>query len=314
MEGLYFWENLPKALTTEQNLELFKQYKQTGDKGIRDKICYGNLKLVLEVAKDWNNLLNKECQQYPTVEDLYEIGAMSLLKSIEKFDLNKKIAFSTFATNVIKNEYGMFFRRLKLDKRIPSNLVDSFEKPVMSKDENLKQEDQIATGGQIEDEIISLIEKPLTDERSEGVKNAMERLSDRNKRLIEDYYFKGKEESEIAKDEGVSERTIALRITKAKKQLKRILDIEQKGLVINTNPEVYKLLKEIPFVNAEVLKTAVEKLKPNYKKVVEDYYINCKTQYEIAEDEGVSQPTIARRIKTAKRQLKTILEEDCFEK
>ena len=58
---------LPPALTAEDNKALFMEYRRTGDKKLKQKIFYGNLRLVASFVRDIGNyVINKDSQIYPS--------------------------------------------------------------------------------------------------------------------------------------------------------------------------------------------------------------------------------------------------------
>ena len=84
--------NLP-VLTEEEKNELFKKIKE-GDQTAREKYIQGNLRLVLSVIKRFHN--NNE-----NADDLFQIGCIGLMKSIDNFDPTLGVKFSTYAVPMI---------------------------------------------------------------------------------------------------------------------------------------------------------------------------------------------------------------------
>lgn len=144
MENLFnIWTdlNLPKSLTKAENLLLLKEYKATGDKKIKQKIFEGNLKLVTDVMKNWTGLENFQCSCYPSMEDLFQHGAMALYKAIDAFNLKNKSAFSTYATTLIRNSFKTIGKKTTRQKYISPKLVDSIGNsvsPKYSQDDKLR--------------------------------------------------------------------------------------------------------------------------------------------------------------------------------
>lgn len=82
------------VLSNEEQIKLvMKCYK--GDKKARQELIIHNLKLVVSIAKQYLNL------GLP-FEDLIQEGNLGLIRAIEKFDVTKETAFSTYATTWIK--------------------------------------------------------------------------------------------------------------------------------------------------------------------------------------------------------------------
>ena len=77
------------VLSREEKAELFVKIKQ-GDKMAREQYIQGNLKLVLSIIKRFNN-------RGENVDDLFQIGCIGLIKSIDNFDTTLNVQFSTYA-------------------------------------------------------------------------------------------------------------------------------------------------------------------------------------------------------------------------
>lgn len=99
----YFLCELPESLSKKEQEQLFRLY-QHGDFEARNKLIIHNLRLVkYTVAKYFKSV------EYDKKE-LNSIGITALIKSIDSFDLNKNINFSTFASKCIANEIISFLR------------------------------------------------------------------------------------------------------------------------------------------------------------------------------------------------------------
>ena len=76
---------------------------RSGDKLARERLIKGNMGLVYSVVRRFSN------RGYET-EDLCQIGAIGLIKAIDKFDLNYEVRFSTYAVPMIAGEIKRFLR------------------------------------------------------------------------------------------------------------------------------------------------------------------------------------------------------------
>ena len=105
-----------ELLTREEERELFKRIKQ-GDLDAKNELIEKNLKLVVSIAKDYQN-------KGLDLEDLIQEGNIGLMKAVDKFDLSYENKFSTYATWWIRQA---IYRAL-LDKtrlvRLPTHLVE----------------------------------------------------------------------------------------------------------------------------------------------------------------------------------------------
>ena len=75
-----------------------------GDAAARDDLITHNLRLVVYLAKKYEN-------SGVPAEDLISIGTIGLMKAVDTFDATRKARFSTYASRCIENEIRMQFRR-----------------------------------------------------------------------------------------------------------------------------------------------------------------------------------------------------------
>ncbi|NHN28643.1 RNA polymerase sporulation sigma factor SigE [Paenibacillus agricola] len=96
-------EALPPPLTREEEEYLLGKLT-TGDSAIRAMLIERNLRLVVYIARKFENTgIN--------IEDLVSIGAIGLIKAVNTFDPEKKIKLATYASRCIENEILMYLRR-----------------------------------------------------------------------------------------------------------------------------------------------------------------------------------------------------------
>src|ERR1700730_5254838 len=96
-------EALPPPLTREEEEYLLSKL-HTGDAAIRAILIERNLRLVVYIARKFENTgIN--------IEDLVSIGTIGLIKAVNTFDPEKKIKLATYASRCIENEILMFLRR-----------------------------------------------------------------------------------------------------------------------------------------------------------------------------------------------------------
>ncbi|WP_411953366.1 RNA polymerase sporulation sigma factor SigF [Alkalibacillus sp. S2W] len=91
-----------QALSHEELISLI-QKSQQGDTEARDKIIERNTRLVWSVVQRFIN------RGYET-DDLFQIGCVGLIKSIDKFDISYEVRFSTYAVPMIIGEIQRFIR------------------------------------------------------------------------------------------------------------------------------------------------------------------------------------------------------------
>lgn len=94
--------NMIKPLSSNKTKELIKLYK-SGQKEKLEEASLGNLKLVLSVVNRYN-------KRKTSLDDLFQVGFLGLIKSIENFDLSLDVAFSTYAVPMIEGEIKRYLR------------------------------------------------------------------------------------------------------------------------------------------------------------------------------------------------------------
>ena len=102
---------LKEPLTREQE-EYYIKKKEEGDLKAKEKLIEHNLRLVVFLAKKYENT-------GVDLEDLVSIGTIGLIKGIKTYKLDKNIKLATYASRCIDNEILMFLRKNK--KRISRN-------------------------------------------------------------------------------------------------------------------------------------------------------------------------------------------------
>lgn len=189
-------QTLPPPLEGEEEEEALKLLS-AGDKEIKKKLVERNLRLVVYIAKKFENT-------GVGIEDLISIGTIGLMKAINTFNIDKNIKLATYASRCIENEILMFLRK--------SNKV----KGEISIDEPLNQDgdgnelllsdilgtDEDITSRHIEDEV----DKKL-------LKESIVKLTPREKYIMElRFGFNDREEKtqkEVADMLGISQSYIS---------------------------------------------------------------------------------------------------------
>lgn len=101
--------NYPRS----ESLELLHQYQQFPSKDIRNRIVQLNIGLVRKEVHHWVN----QCTE--SYEDLLQVGCIGLIRAIERFDLSKGHAFSSFAIPYIRGEIQHYLRDKSPSVRVP---------------------------------------------------------------------------------------------------------------------------------------------------------------------------------------------------
>ena len=203
---------LPPPLKKEVEEDLVRR-SNTGDIEARNKLIEHNLRLVVFLAKKYDNTMYD-------LEDLVSIGTIGLIKGIKTYKLDKNIKLATYASRCVDNEILMFLRKNK--KRMSEV---SFEDSVNldSEGNELHIEDIFGTE---ED----LVEKSIECKDDKALlQEEVKKLDERDKEIIElRYGLSGKKEltqKELAEKLKISQSYISRIEKKVIKKLKSIMKI-----------------------------------------------------------------------------------------
>ncbi|PAV29549.1 RNA polymerase sporulation sigma factor SigF [Virgibacillus profundi] len=128
------------ALTDEQVKDYILRSQQ-GDKEARDQLVEKNIRLVWSVVQRFIN------RGYDP-DDLFQIGSIGLIKSIDKFDLSYDVRFSTYAVPMIIGEIQRFIRD-DGSVKVSRSLKEAGNKIRKKKDELTKQHGRSPTVNEI---------------------------------------------------------------------------------------------------------------------------------------------------------------------
>ena len=201
---------LPPPLSKEEELNYIIK-AQEGDLTARNKLIEHNLRLVVFLAKKYENT-------GVDLEDLVSIGTIGLMKGIKTFSMDKNIKLATYASRCIDNEILMFLRK---NKKIKTEI--SFDESLsFDADGNeLHLEDVLGTEP-------DLVTKPLEDELNRNLMlEEINKLSSRDREIIiMRYGLYGhieKTQKEVAELLGISQSYISRIEKKVIKRLKNIV-------------------------------------------------------------------------------------------
>lgn len=218
-----------------QEYELFKKYKETGDKKIRDE-------LIIKYTYMAKILAYKFVRSGVDYDDLYQVACMGLMLSVERFDPDRGVQFATFATPTVLGELRKFLRDKAGSIKIPRRLYEIFcrAETIKRQQENLSideiaqlldmpretlveayrvgdtafiksLEDEAYTDGGLsvsamvgfDDEGFTLIEN------RDFIDYCMSQMTDKEAELFRERFNKGTTQKELAKKWGVSQMYIS---------------------------------------------------------------------------------------------------------
>jgi RNA polymerase sigma-B factor len=103
----------PRLQTQGSTLELLRLYQSDPNLRLRNQLVQLNIGLVRREAYRWLQQSNE------TFDDLMQIGSLGLIRAIERFDMTKGYAFSSFAIPYIRGEIQHYLRDKGSSMRIP---------------------------------------------------------------------------------------------------------------------------------------------------------------------------------------------------
>ncbi len=167
--GVFFvtaYDYLPPPLEKSEEDSLINKMLE-GDRDAKNKLIEHNLRLVVYIARRYDNVNSQE--------DLVSIGTIGLIKAVNTFDADKKIKLATYASKCIENEILMYLRKT------------GRQRSEISLDEPLSTDwdgNELVLG-----DIISSDDGPVSanlerESELEMLKNAMEKLTDSEKLII----------------------------------------------------------------------------------------------------------------------------------
>ena len=239
-------------LTDEEKKELFEKI-QKGDKNAREQFIKGNLRLVLSIIQRFSN-------SGENIDDLFQIGCIGLMKAIDNFDVTLNVKFSTYAVPMIIGEIRRYLRDNN-SIRVSRSIRDTAYKAIYTKELMMKKSDKEPTVEEIakkleiapEDIVFALdaIQSPvslyepvyaesgdtlyimdqISDKKNKednwieeiSLKAAINRLSDREHKIINMRYFEGKTQMEVAEEINISQAQVSRLEKKALRSMKNYL-------------------------------------------------------------------------------------------
>ncbi|MFI3227414.1 MAG: RNA polymerase sporulation sigma factor SigG [Clostridia bacterium] len=233
-----------------KNIELIEQLR-SGDKSVRGEIISGNLKLVLSVVQKFSN-------KGENIDDLFQIGCIGLIKSIDNFDTSFGVRFSTYAVPMIIGEIRRYLRDNSM-VRVSRSLRDLAYKALTAKEKLANELGREPTMDEIARELdvpradvtfaLDAISDPVsiydpvysndgdticlleqisdtknTDENwisSLSIREAIKKLDERERNILNKRFFIGRTQTEVAEEIGISQAQVSRLEKNALEKLKK---------------------------------------------------------------------------------------------
>ena len=225
-------------LTNEEKEELFQKIRQ-GDEEARERYIKGNLRLVLSVIKRFSS-------SNENADDLFQIGCIGLMKAIDNFNTELNVKFSTYAVPMIIGEIRRYLRDNN-SIRVSRSLRDVAYKAIYARENYMRQNLKEPTVAEIAEEIgidkeeivyaLDAIQSPMSlyepvyteggdtlyvmDQISDkknreenwvedlSLREAMRRLGNRERDIIQMRFYEGKTQMEVAREIGISQAQVS---------------------------------------------------------------------------------------------------------
>lgn len=120
------------AWDKQRTRELFALYKEQGDEDARNELVMSHLNLVRFLASKFKN-------RGEPLDDLVQVGTIGLIKAIDRFDPERGLEFTTYATPTILGEIKRHFRDKGWSVRVPRRLQELSSKVNQATDELTKE-------------------------------------------------------------------------------------------------------------------------------------------------------------------------------
>ncbi len=227
-----------KTLPEKEKMRLLKLVKN-GDKSAREALITGNLRLVLSVIQRFSG-------RGENFDDLFQVGCIGLIKSIDNFDITQNVRFSTYAVPMIIGEIrrhlrdnnsikvsrsmrDMAYRAMQVKEQLTEsknrepNIEEIAEKMEVSKENIILSLESVV-------DPISLNEPIFSDNSGDTVyimdqigdtdddlnwtdeifiKQTIKKLSAREKNILSLRFLEGKTQTEVAKEMNISQAQVS---------------------------------------------------------------------------------------------------------
>lgn len=227
---------LPK-LSQKEMEELMLKLKQ-GDEKAREKFIVGNMRLVLSLVKRF-------WAKNAHADDVFQAGCVGLIKAIDNFNLDFNVKFSTYAVPMILGEIKRYLRDGN-SLRVSRSIRDTAYR-ILKVREKIEERDEEATIERIAAEMqvqqrevvyaldaisdpvslyepvynksgdtLQLLDQLYDESQSDDIwtervalREAIDRLTDREKKILMLRYYEGKTQTEISAEVGISQAQVS---------------------------------------------------------------------------------------------------------
>lgn len=225
------------VLKEKEKMELLKKARG-GDKYARESLINGNLRLVLSVIQRFTG-------RGENLDDLFQVGCIGLIKSIDNFDINQNVRFSTYAVPMIIGEIRRYLRDNNII-RVSRSIKDTAYRAMQIKERLISENQTEPTVAQIAKELALPVEEvvvalesivapmslydpvysdggdtiyvldQLGDNNDDknwlqeiALKQAINDLSEREKHILSLRFMRGMTQMEVSEEIGISQAQVS---------------------------------------------------------------------------------------------------------
>ncbi|MBQ2995720.1 MAG: RNA polymerase sporulation sigma factor SigG [Oscillibacter sp.] len=227
-----------KVLKNEETMALLRRTKE-GDLTARQELIEGNLRLVLSV-------IQRFASRGENPDDLFQVGCVGLIKAIDNFDITQPVRFSTYGVPMIIGEIRRYlrdnsairvsrsmrdtaYRVLQVRERIMAQTQKEPTVEEIAKELDIPREevvfamDAIAEPMSLYDPVYSdggdalCVMDQVSDNRNTdeswtnhiALKDALNRLDERERRILSLRFYEGKTQMEVSAEVGISQAQVS---------------------------------------------------------------------------------------------------------
>ena len=227
-----------KVLKEKEKIALLKKVKE-GNSLARDELINGNLRLVLSIVQRFTN-------RRENLDDLFQVGCIGLMKAIDNFNTEIDVEFSTYAVPMVIGEIRRYlrdnnsirvsrsvrdlaYRSLQMREQLSGQMhteptIEQIASAIGEKPENVSHaleaivepvslyETVYNDGGDSIYVVDQLSDEGADDEawlEDIALRQAIGKLGEREKRIIEMRFYGGKTQMEIAEEIGISQAQVS---------------------------------------------------------------------------------------------------------
>jgi RNA polymerase sigma-B factor len=246
-------------VTRENDKALLRRYHEQGDLAARQQLIEQYLSLVRSLARRYS-------YRGEQLEDLVQIGCIGLIKAIDRFDLERGVELTTYATPNIIGEIKRHFRDKGWAVRVPrglqelnvqlSKLVEELTVQLgrsptiaeLAKAAGVEEEEvlealesgraysslSLSVGGGGDDDELDPLESLGTEEHQYEVSEdravlapGFRVLDDRERRILHLRFFDGLTQSQIAQQVGISQMHVSRLIRRALEKIRQEIAVDE---------------------------------------------------------------------------------------